>query len=279
MKNTVIGLFDSREEARAAMNELVQNGFMQEDIDFSEGVAGNTAADTTNTTASSDASNNESFGDSVSNFFNNLFGDDETTARNYSTVASESEGILTVQVDSAERAKQVAQIFDRNGAIDVDERASQSQNFSQSSSGAAQTRTETATAATDSETIPVIEENLQVGKRTVESGGVRVRSRIIEKPVEETVRLRQERVVVNRRPVNRAVTDADLTNFREGEIEITEHAEEAVVGKQARVVEEVAVGKQVEEHDQVIRDTVRRTDVEVEEIDADNAARSADNRS
>jgi hypothetical protein len=51
-------------------------------------------------------------------------------------------------------------------------------------------------------------EQLQVGKREVEHGGVRVRSRVIEKPVEEHLRLREERVVVNRRPVNREVTSA-----------------------------------------------------------------------
>src|SRR5207237_10471150 len=84
-----------------------------------------------------------------------------------------------------------------------------------------------------------------------------------------SVRLREEHVVVNRRPVNRAVTDADLNNFREGEIELTERAEVPVVAKQARVVEEVEVGKQVEERQQTISDTVRRTDVEVEEIDGD----------
>jgi len=126
--------------------------------------------------------------------------------------------------------------------------------------------------------IPIIEEDLQIGKRQVESGGVRVRSRVIEKPVEETLRLRQEHVVVNRHPVNRAVTDADLSGFKEGDIEITERAEQAVVSKQARVVEEVEVGKQVSEREQVVSDTVRRTDVEVEEIDTNTTARRATNK-
>ncbi|HEY0659409.1 MAG TPA: DUF2382 domain-containing protein, partial [Pyrinomonadaceae bacterium] len=104
-----------------------------------------------------------------------------------------------------------------------------------------------------------------------------VRSRVVEKPVEEHLRLRQERVIVNRHPVNRAVTDADLTNFKQGDFEITERGEEAVVSKQARVVEEIEIGKQVEERDQVISDTVRRTDVEVDQIDTDINARRAGN--
>jgi uncharacterized protein (TIGR02271 family) len=156
-----------------------------------------------------------------------------------------------------------AEILDRHGAIDVDERGGQ-RNVSQTS-GTTQNRTTTE----GDMSIPVIEEELQVGKREVQSGGARVRSRIIEKPVEANVRLREEHVVVNRHPVNRAVTDADLTNFKEGEIEITERAEQAVVGKQARVVEEVEIGKQVTERQETVRDTVRRTDVEVEEVDTD----------
>ncbi|HLM00890.1 MAG TPA: YsnF/AvaK domain-containing protein, partial [Pyrinomonadaceae bacterium] len=94
-------------------------------------------------------------------------------------------------------------------------------------------------------------------------------SRIIEKPVAANLRLREEHIIVNRRPVNREVTDADLQNFREGELVITEHAEIPVVGKQARVVEEIVIGKNVTEHVETVHETVRRNEVEVEEINRD----------
>ena len=114
-------------------------------------------------------------------------------------------------------------------------------------------------------TIPVVEEELQVGKREVERGGVRVESRVEEKPVAAEVQLREEHVRVERRPVDRPVTDADKA-FREGSLEVTERAEEAVVSKTARVVEEVVVGKQVEEHTETVSETLRRTDVDVQEV-------------
>jgi stress response protein YsnF len=60
-----------------------------------------------------------------------------------------------------------------------------------------------------------------------------------------------------------------MANFKEGDIEIRERAEEAIVGKQARVVEEIEVGKQVTEREETVRDTVRRTDVDVQETDTD----------
>ncbi|MBA2646370.1 MAG: DUF2382 domain-containing protein [Pyrinomonadaceae bacterium] len=115
--------------------------------------------------------------------------------------------------------------------------------------------------------LPVMEEQLQVGKREVERGGVRVHSRITEKPVEETVTLREEHVNVERRPADRAVSEADMAAMRGGTIELTETSEEAVVSKQARVVEEVVVGKDVQERTETVRDAVRRTDVDVEQLD------------
>jgi stress response protein YsnF len=114
--------------------------------------------------------------------------------------------------------------------------------------------------------IPIIEENLEVGKREVETGGVHVSSRMVERPVEEHVRLREERVVVERTPVDRPATASDLNTFQEGEIELTQHAEVPVVSKEARVVEEVVLEKDVEERDEVIRETVRSTEVDVDNL-------------
>ena len=115
--------------------------------------------------------------------------------------------------------------------------------------------------------VPVVEEQIRIGKRTVESGGVRVRSRVEEVPVEESVRLREEHVHVERRPANRPVTDADARAIKGGDIEVTERSEEAVVAKRSRVVEEVVVNKEVVEHDKTVRDSVRRTEVEVEKLE------------
>ena len=108
-----------------------------------------------------------------------------------------------------------------------------------------------------------MEEQLNVGKKTVQSGGVRVSGRVTESPVEESVQLRDERVRVERRPVDRPAREGD--KFDDVVIEMTETREEPVVGKQERVVEEVVVGKDVEERTETVRDTVRRKDVEVEE--------------
>ncbi len=123
-----------------------------------------------------------------------------------------------------------------------------------------------ATEAVGERTIPVIEEELQVGKRTVDRGGVRIYRRVVEIPAEQSINLREEHVVVERNAVDRAATPADLEGQGNRSIELKETAEEAVISKNARVIEEVVIGKEVEEHTQHIQEKVRRTEVEVEEL-------------
>jgi uncharacterized protein (TIGR02271 family) len=131
--------------------------------------------------------------------------------------------------------------------------------------GATAARTGTTGTVQGGEAIPIVEERLTVGKREVRGGRVRVRSYVVETPVQEQVSLRQEHVEVERRHVDRPVTDADQALFQERVIEATESSEEAVVAKEARVVEEVVVRKDAEERVQTVQDKVRRTEVEVED--------------
>jgi uncharacterized protein (TIGR02271 family) len=127
-------------------------------------------------------------------------------------------------------------------------------------------------------TVPVVEEQLEIGKRQVSRGGVRINSQIVEEPVEEKVLLREERLIVERRPVYRDATDADLEDFKEGTIEIHETVEEPVIVKRRRVVEEIVIGRETSERTQTVSETVRRTRVHVEPLEtreADPAVRYA----
>ena len=119
------------------------------------------------------------------------------------------------------------------------------------------------------ETVQEIEEELSVGKRKVTTGGVRVTTSVSETPVEETVSLREERVEAERKPVRRTLSAEEAeAAFEEKTVEMMGTSEQAEVGKQARVVGEVALGKTVEEREETVQDTVRRTEVEVEEVGA-----------
>ena len=67
---------------------------------------------------------------------------------------------------------------------------------------------------------------------------------------------------VERRAVDRPASDAD---FGERTIEAREYVEAPVVHKDARVVEEINLNKDVETHVETVRDTVRKTEVEIED--------------
>ena len=121
--------------------------------------------------------------------------------------------------------------------------------------------------------VPVAQEDLVVGKREVDRGGVRVLRRVVQEPVAETVNLRSEQVVIDRRPADRAISNADIAAASQV-IELTETAEVPVVTKTARVVEEVRVGLEQTDRTETVQDTVRHTEVDVEPVQARTSARN-----
>ncbi len=115
------------------------------------------------------------------------------------------------------------------------------------------------------DTLQLAEEFLDLGKRAVRGGTTRIRRYTVEKPVEENVTLHNERVVLDRRPVTdgRVLANADFTDKT---ISMTETNEEAVVSKTARVVEEIGLHKEASDRVETVRDTLRKDDVEVEQV-------------
>lgn len=277
MAFTVIGLFDQAQEAQQAVEQLVDNGFDRTSIDLSTRTGKDSESDdalfpdrhtnTSGTRTEELVDDTKDVGSGIGGFFSSLFGDDDEDTHKYTQLADQR-SLVTVHARTEEEAQQAADLLDEAGAVDVNEQSATYDSLTSAPSasmGAAFTDTSVPTTEGD-QTIKVIEENLEVGKRTVETGGVRLRSRIVAKPVEESIRLREERVTVNRTPVNRPATAADLNAFQEGEISLTEHAEVPVVSKTANVVEEISVGKEVAEREEVIRDSVRKTEVDVENL-------------
>jgi len=268
MAKTVVGFFDDAEDARRAVEELQENGISQNNIDFSSG--GSSTSNTSTTLDADNTSGRKNDGENgITRFFNSLFGTDSDDARKYSSVGSRSNYIVTVHASSDDEAEDAADILDDCGAIDVDERASGygEGNYDLRSNATSKDYDQNRSKTGDS--INRIEEDLEIGKREVETGRVRLRSRIVETPVEEHVRLREEHVNIERNPVDRRVSSNDLANFEEQDIEITERAEVPVVNKEARVVEEIRVNKEVEETDRVVRDSVRKTEVDIDEDRSD----------
>jgi len=257
MSTTVVGLFKSTTEARNVKHELVNQGYSASNIqvvaqdefsaaDSASGVAPATAHDTPGTR----------LGATISNFFRSLTGGDEQAERYYVEGVRQGGAILSVTVTDGQEEK-IADLLERHGARDVNDQPA----ATSSAAGVSASR-----AVPEGGSVPVIEESLQVGRRQVQRGGVRVYSHLVEKAVQETVQLREEHVRVDRQSVNRPATEADFDAFKEGTVEFTETAEEAVVSKTARIVEEIVVGKETSERTQTIQDKLRHTEIEVEQL-------------
>jgi uncharacterized protein (TIGR02271 family) len=234
MRKTVVGTFDSAAEAEQVAERLVEQGFDRDDIDVRA-----TAATTDSTTASRESTS----------WWEWLFGESDDRSY-YSERVNRGGAILAVTTDErgAELARRLMEA--EGGDVETSEQPTE--------------RQPAAARPGPEEVLPVVEERLRIGKRPVASGAVRVYSRVTERPVEERVPLREEHVRVERRPVDRPMGVGDAGAFREDVIEIEETAEEVVVAKEARVVEEVIVSKDVEERVEPVRDRVRHTEIDVE---------------
>jgi uncharacterized protein (TIGR02271 family) len=275
MSSTITAMFDSRADAEAAKARLLSANVDAEHVHVHDKSSAGYRDEGYST------HQDRGVWDSIKNAF--LPDEDRHT---YEEGLRRGGVLLTADVDD-DRVDEAVRVLDEAGSIDVDERAGQwrssgweyagaSGNASAlgaiGSSGIAAGSTERAIGSEQEEVIPVVEEQLVVGKRDVNRGGVRVRSYVTEVPVHEQVRLRDEQINVERRSVDQPLSAADTDAFRERSVDMTATGEEAVIGKTARVVEEVVVSKTAQEHVEDVSDTVRRTDVEVDrdsDLDAD----------
>ena len=254
MARIIVAMFDSRAEAERAAEILSDEGFERRQIDI----------------RSSEAPASQG-SDEQTSWWEWLFGESDDRSY-YNEGLGRGAALLRITADDRE-IDRARELLEAQGA-DIESGGGLERNTAAIASIPTEAP-ETVAAqgeAHDEDVIPVVEERLKVGKRPVVRGGVRVYSHTVERPVEEEVRLREERIHVDRRPADRPVTPSDDV-FRDRTVELTESSEEAVVAKEARIVEEVVVGKEQRERVEHVRDTVRNTEVEV-----DNRARERGTR-
>lgn len=247
--HTITAFFDERSKADEAVERLVAAGIRRDQIRV---VAGN--AGTSTTTAAQNDRGGGGFWDTLADLF--MPDEDRYT---YAEGLRRGGYLVTVTAGAAQY-DMVLDVLDDEGTIDIGER----EQSWRAEGWSGYTGANEVDANEDEEVIPVAEEKLRIGKRDVSHGRVRVRSYVVETPVSEEVRLRDENVIVERRPVDRPLAAGDRL-FEDRTIELEERAEEAVVAKQARVREELVVKKQVGERTETVSDTVRRTEVDVED--------------
>lgn len=257
MSTTLVGVFDTLSDADKARQKLIDTGFDKQSIRVDADAASGTPARRV------DADRDDEPG-AISRFFSNLFGSDDD-ASDYTEAVRRGGAVLTVTLADDERADEVSELLEDCGAVDVDERVEQWK-----ATGYVPAERASAPGGDGTEQMIVVEEGIEVGKRSVQNGGVRVHRSVTETPIEQEVSLRDERAVIERTAVDRPASAAELqAAFQDKNIEIRETTEEPVVTKTARVTEEVSVGKKAVQRTETVRDTVRSTKIDSESMDAD----------
>ncbi len=259
MANNVIGLFNGEEVAQRVIDDLRAQGFSERNITHTKGDQDDIE----------DELEREGVPDADADYYAEGLrgGGSLVSVRAKDHQVDEAAEIMNRYAGTEDDLGDASYLADTpvTGSADMDTVDADivgADSLTNGSSRAAAVNTE------DEARLDVVEERIKVGKRSVERGGMRVRRVVTEREVAEQVTLRDETIRVDRRPVDRTLNAADGDLFTEKTFEFTETDEEAVVAKEAHVIEEIVVGKDVENRTETIRDTVRRADVEIEEFSA-----------
>ncbi|MCI0755843.1 YsnF/AvaK domain-containing protein [Teichococcus vastitatis] len=264
MLHTITALFVDAASAKAAVDHLIESaGVSRERI----GIYARGAA----------ASGGGGGGFLAS--LRDLFVPDEDR-RTYAEGIRRGGTVVSVIVDQ-DRHDRVMDILEAQGAVDLDAQEAEWRRSGWSSNEGGETGVNTSRPVSSrnktemQDAIPLVEEHVSIGKRNIERGRLRLRSYVVKTPVQEQVALREEHVEVQRRQVDRPVDMVDAA-FRERTVEATETAQEAVVVKEARVTAEVVVEKAITERSATVQDSVRHTEIEVEDTTGTIASRTPD---
>lgn len=292
MAKTVIGVFDSLDRMRRVVSDLKKDRFDEQNISV---IAPQSMGSMTGTFPLSlpDAGtvnaggplmslmnrrDEDRAGGRISGLADGLMrlGIPRGDAGSYASAVRSGRTMVCVLVED-ERADEAANIMSRLGSLPIGEREAASPPPSPATGAtgraapAASTQpaqpARTARTGKAGEEIheEVIQEEVRIGKREVDRGGVRVVTHTSEQPVTEDVTLREEHAKIERHKVDRPATQEELRRADE-EVVVRETAEEPVISKEARVVEDVVISKEATEHSETIKETARRRDVDVEQI-------------
>src|SRR5437764_3366736 len=126
MQHTLVAVFDNRSDAQNAMDELLASGFDRSDVNVSS--ADPTGSTTSTSSLSGDVpssadTQDHGIGHSIKHFFSNLFGtDNDEHVQRYSDVVSRGHHVLTLTTESEPEVERAADVIERFGPVDIDER-------------------------------------------------------------------------------------------------------------------------------------------------------------
>ncbi len=208
---SVIGVFDTREDAELARESLLRAGFDEDDVR----VQSHRSLEDSGSLQGRSDEQDEGFMARVGHFFSDLFGgsddDDNRYAGHYAEHVRRGGSVVVVDVGDESRVDEARAALASAGAVDIDRRteAWREEGYSGFDAESRPYRSDEVQAerSRGERAVPGVEEELEVSKRPVDLDAVRVVSR-------------EERADIQRRPVDRPATDADLRAADSGAIEL-----------------------------------------------------------
>jgi hypothetical protein len=206
MAHTAIGIFHERAHAEAAVHSLMDNGFRRDKMDIAFSDPGESRGDVTD--------ENATLNSKIGKFFLEVFKGDGDQALRYAAVAQRGV-VIAVQADFYSDAQKAAALMDSCGAIDVEQESrivedgmTRSDRTLQSSKAVAKEKesleTSADAAAEYSNRQPATNSD---DRRT---GAYTMHSRIVERPINEDVRLREEQIWIERNETDQPDSGAAL---------------------------------------------------------------------
>jgi hypothetical protein len=123
MQHTLIAVFDNRDDAKQAMDELLASSFTSTNVRLSQSDATDSITDTP--TQRAVQNDDDSIATSIRNFFSDIFGsDDNVHTQRYASAVTGGQYVLTVGPVSEPEVERAADIVERFGPIDIDEESS-----------------------------------------------------------------------------------------------------------------------------------------------------------
>ncbi|KGF82912.1 hypothetical protein IA69_04050 [Massilia sp. JS1662] len=126
MRHTLVAVFDNRNDAQSALDELLASGFSRTDASLSSADPTGQSNSVTGNDELLQGEHEEGFGASIKHFFTGLFGSDTNEhAMKYSYAVTRGHHVLTLTTESEPEVERAADIIERFGPVDIDERHDQ----------------------------------------------------------------------------------------------------------------------------------------------------------
>lgn len=265
---TLVAAFDTSEHAMAAVNALEASGFHPADISVLD-------------SHRLEAGEGVDMAAHPPGLWQMLFGEDlhRHEATVYADTIENGGTVVSVRVPH-EQVAQASGILDMHRPINVHDRAVTSGvapaahvETAAKAIAAMPLAPDQAVAVTPKlakmhpDVLQLAEEQLQIGKKNVETGRTRVRRFTTERDVSQDVTLHEEHAELLRTALTEPASLEEI-DWADGELEVVETKEQALVNKTARLVEEVSLRTKGADHLETIHEKLRRQQAEVQQLDA-----------